>query len=159
MRGGVGIRTFAAMAGLLLMSAILATNGQSAYGQIISPSNNSFLTAGSNQEIAWVVNNDTTSIVVLQYSTDAGYSWNFIASTGIAAGEYQWVIPVGINSLACEVRIEKFTRSGGTTIASTRDFTITSVDRLANTNAVFSHRLIANNLYTRHFTHFILAHR
>jgi hypothetical protein len=133
---------FVAIASLLVIFAVTALHQQVAYGQITSPANNSFLIAGSNQEIVWKVSSDSTSLVVLQYSTDAGYSWNYVASTGIAAGSYNWVIPLSTNAYRCRVRLVKFTASGCIQIATSGNFSIASLDPSSQISAVFSHRVM-----------------
>lgn len=143
-------RRFVVIAAFLAVSALAASHDQVAQAQITSPSNNSFLTAGANQEISWKVKKDSTSIVTLQYSTDAGYSWNYIASTSIGAGTYEWIIPVGINAYSCEVRIVQFTASGYTTIASTGNFSIAILNPYTSANAVFSHRVVTLTATGKH---------
>jgi len=146
-------KKFMAITSFLVMSAIGASQQQVVYGQIISPANNSFLTAGANQEISWRINDDSTSIVVLQYSTDAGYNWDCIASSGIAAGSYDWIIPATVNSYLCKVRIVKFTGRGETLIASSGIFSIAILDPWWSTNEVFSHRVIALTDTVKHHPH------
>ncbi len=136
-------RRFVAIASFLVITAFAASHQQVVYGQITSPATNSFLIAGANQEISWKVSHDSTSFVVLQYSTDAGYTWNTIASTGIAAGSYNWIIPVGTNSYRCKVRMVKFTRMGSIPLATTGNFSIATLNPTSYSSAVFSHRVIA----------------
>ncbi len=131
-----------AITSLLVVLAIASSLQQVAYGQITSPAEYSNLTAGANQEITWKVKGDSACIVLLQYSTDAGLSWNYIATTGIAAGSYIWVIPVGISSYFCRVRIAKFTGAGYVQVASTGNFSIEMLNPTSGINAVFSHRVI-----------------
>ena len=133
---------FVVIASIVVTLAFAASSGQSAFAQMISPADNSLLTAGNNELISWVVKDDTSSIVVLQYSTDDGFTWAFIASSGIAAGSYNWVIPVGINSSNCRLKIVKYTDHGYVSIAEAQHFAIMSVDPNSGVSAVFSHRVI-----------------
>lgn len=145
-------RRFVAIASFLVIFAIAALHQQVVYGQITSPATNSFQVAGADQQISWKVKNDSTSIVLLQYSTDGGQSWNYIASSGIAAGSYDWIIPVTINSFLCKVRIVKYTGRGFTTVATTGNFSIARMSPLSTINHVFSHRVMAlTDTGTRHF--------
>jgi hypothetical protein len=118
---------------------------QMAYGQITSPANYSYLTAGADQEITWNVNGESPKTVLLQYSTDGGYTWNGIGSCAISSGSYDWVIPVGINSWACMVRIQKCDGKNYKTFASTGTFSINRLDPSVGCQEVFSHRLVATS--------------
>lgn len=143
-------RRFVAIASLLVISAIAVSSQQVAYGQITSPSTNSFVLAGVDQRISWNVTKDSTSIVVLQYSTDAGRNWNTIGTCGIAARSYDWIIPVAINSYLCKVRIVKYTAKGYTKVAETGNFSIARMFSLSTINEVFSHRVIALTDTSKH---------
>ena len=119
-------------------------------GRVTSPANNSFLVAGSNQEISWNVTGDASSIVVLQYTTNGGATWNSIAPSGMAAGSYNWVIPVGTNSYLCKVRIVRYTSKGLIPVATTGNFSIANLNPYSQISAVFSHRVIALTDTTGH---------
>lgn len=136
-------KRFVAVSSVMVVCLFAALPQQIAYGQITSPSNNTFLIAGSNQEITWQSSRDSTSIVLLQYSTNGGHEWNYIGTSGIAAGSYEWVIPVGTNSFLCKVRMVKCTRKGYAQVSSTGIFSIAAVNPLSEINEVFSHRVIS----------------
>lgn len=134
---------FVGIASSLLFLAITGIIHQNGFGQINSPATNSFLVAGSDQKISWDVSKDSTSIVLLQYSTDAGRTWNLIASSGIAAGSYDWIVPPTINSFQCKMRMVSYSSKGFKSIASTGNFSIARVFPTSTINEVFSHRVIA----------------
>ncbi len=141
---------FVAIASFLVMFALAVCCQQVAFGQITSPTNNSFLVAGSNQEITWNVKGDSSSIVVLQYTTNGGSSWNSIASSGMAAGSYNWVIPVGTNSFLCKVRIVRYTSKGLIPVSTTGNFSIANLNFYSQICAVFSRRVMALTDTTGH---------
>ncbi|HQT92646.1 MAG TPA: hypothetical protein PL001_11545 [Candidatus Kryptobacter bacterium] len=143
-------RRFVAIASFLVVFALAVSCQQVAYGQVTSPANNSFLVAGSNQEISWNVTGDASSIVVLQYTTNGGATWNSIAPSGMAAGSYNWVIPVGTNSYLCKVRIVRYTSKGLIPVATTGNFSIANLNPYSQISAVFSHRVIALTDTTGH---------
>ncbi len=130
---------------LFVISIFVICSYQLAYGQIKSPSSYSYLTAGNDQEITWNVNGDSASIVLLQYSSDGGSTWGYIASCGMLAGSYTWVIPVNIDSWQCMVRIEKYVGTRYVTLASTGIFSIRKIDPLMSVRGVFSHRVVDIN--------------
>ncbi len=145
-------RRLVVIAAVLVLFALAASNQQVVYGQITSPVTNSFLSAGSNQVISWDVKGDSTNIVVLQYTTDGGSNWNFIASTGMAARSYNWVIPVGTNSWLCKIRMVRYTKRGLIPIFTTGNFSIARLNPNSQISAVFSHRIIAlTNTAGHHF--------
>ncbi len=141
---------FVIIAATLVISAFAVSSRQMAYGQITSPGTNTFVLAGANQRISWNVGRDSKSIVLLQYSTDAGSTWNHIAATGIAAGSYNWVIPVTVNSFLCKVRMVKYTRREFTRVAETGNFSIARMFSYSTINEVFSHRVIALTDTSKH---------
>lgn len=144
MGGRVVNRRFVVSASFFAVFLIVASQQRVAYGQkITSPSNNTFLAAGSDQPITWTLKKDTTSIVVLQYSVNGGWTWNYIGTTGIAAGSYDWITPVGVNAYFCLVRMVKFTQTGATTVASSGSFSIARLDPHSQISHAFTHRVIS----------------
>ncbi len=72
---------------------------------------------GSVHNITWVSSNVTS--VTIDYSTDAGQSWNFIAgSVNASLGTYAWTIP-NTQSLNCKVRL-----------SATENFAIQSISQI-----------------------------
>ena len=136
-------RSLMAIVVFLGIMAVAASDQQTVCGQIISPSNNSILTAGNDQVISWRPMKDSLSTVVLQYSTDGGFSWNYIASTGIAARSYDWIIPVDLGSYFCMIRMIGYNGTAYVTLATTGNFSVLTLDQRTSSSAVFSHRALA----------------
>ncbi len=64
---------------------------------LTSPDGNEIYQAGSTVSITW--SSQYVNYINLQYSTDAGQSWNNIASNVAAnSGNYSWNVPSGISS-------------------------------------------------------------
>lgn len=59
--------------------------------EIITPSENSHLKSGTETEIKWVSAN--INQVILEYSDDAGKTWNVITESTNAGGSYNWTVP------------------------------------------------------------------
>lgn len=136
-------KIFMAAASCLIVVAMPALRRQEVYGQITSPADNSILTAGSDQVIFWKANGNSAGTVLLQYSTNGGTSWNLIASAGMVARSYDWIIPVNINSYYCMVRMQQYNGITYTTVASTGFFSVSSLDQVSTSSEVFSHRDVA----------------
>ncbi len=143
LQGGRMNRKLLAFTSIFVILLLGDSHQQMAYGQITSPANYSYLTAGVDQEITWSVNGESPKTVLLQYSTDGGYTWNGIGSCAISSGSYDWVIPVGISSWACMVRIQKCDGKNYKTFASTGTFSIYVLNPSSGYQEVFSHRLVA----------------
>lgn len=70
---------------------------------LTSPLMNDKWQAQTNQLIKWSSQN--ISSIKIEYSTDAGISWNIITnSTSAAAGSYNWTVP-NIQNDRCQIRI------------------------------------------------------
>ncbi|HEY9165682.1 MAG TPA: hypothetical protein VIS48_05920 [Candidatus Kryptonia bacterium] len=136
------IRRIFVFASLLVILTLCISCQQTAYGQIRTPEKYSLLTAGSDQEITWNTQGDSASIILLQFSTDGGANWDYIGTSGVLAGTYNWVIPVTINSWDCMIRMEQYNGSRYETIASTGIFSINALDPSAYAQGVFSHHPI-----------------
>ena len=143
-------RRFVAIASFLVVSGFMLSHQQVVYGQITSPATNSFLIAGSSQKITWDFRGDPTRIVLLQFTTDGGRSWSPISSSGIAAGSYNWIIPVGTNSYLCKVRLVQFDRGQYRPLYATGIFSIARLNPRSEISSVFSHRVISLTDTTGH---------
>ncbi len=71
---------------------------------IVSPNGGEKIGAGTTTNIAWTVNPNIYSID-LQYTTDEGKTWNYIASPAPSSSPYSWSVPQGINSCTCKIKI------------------------------------------------------
>jgi hypothetical protein len=84
--------------------------------------------AGDVYEIRWDHENNPTSYVKLQYSSDGGLTWNLIINNTENDGVFDWVVPTGFVSSACRVRTIVYDASGiyAGSDASGGNFTIMS---------------------------------
>ncbi len=117
------------------------------FGQITSPNFGSAVTAGSDETITWNVPVDSTAILLLQYSTDNGYSWNYLGSSGVSALSYTWHVPVGINSWNCIVRIQAYDwkSRGYLTVARSGSFSIRPLTPNYSGLEIYSHSALPAN--------------
>jgi hypothetical protein len=63
------------------------------------------LYAGGVAEIRWNYDYAFNSYVRIYYSTNGGYNWSAITYDTPNDGVYDWVIPSGINSTTCRIRV------------------------------------------------------
>ncbi len=68
--------------------------------------------AGDVYEITWDYDYSSGSYVRLYYSVTGGLSWTTITSNTENDGVYDWVIPAGINSTTCRIRVYFYTSGG-----------------------------------------------
>ncbi len=69
---------------------------------VTSPNGGETLTSGNSVDLTWTSNGVTG--VIMEYSTDGGTGWSFIAAAAAADGSYDWTIP-NTPSTTCLVRI------------------------------------------------------
>lgn len=143
------IKSMLSFTSLVVISTLGIVIQETAYGQITLPASSSYLTAGTDQDINWNVNGESPKTVILQYSTDGGSTWNCIGSCAVSTGTYHWVIPVGVDSWDCMVRIQKCVGINLKTFASTGLFTIKSLNPNSTIQEVFSHRLVTPSTNTK----------
>jgi len=74
----------------------------SATVEVLTPNGGESMDAGSEYQIAW--NSTGIETVGIEYSTNSGASWTFIAYAPAAGGVYTWTVP-GVNSDFCLVRV------------------------------------------------------
>jgi len=88
---------------------------------VVSPNGGERWTAGSRQRVAWTADADVGNVVV-EYSTDWGWTWKEIASgLSASAGECPWTLP---NIDARRVRVRVRTASCDSSDLSDADLTI-----------------------------------
>jgi photosystem II stability/assembly factor-like uncharacterized protein len=76
--------------------------------RVIRPNGGESYAAGQTVGIQWTSSNVTN--VKIEYSTNAGSSWNtIIAATSASSGYYSWPIPSAVNSSQCLVKITDIT--------------------------------------------------
>ena len=78
--------------------------------KIISPNGGEKFYIGSDTVITWT-GIPLTDTVKLEYSTDAGTSWNFITDTA-TGGRYLWHVPKTVSD-SCLVRVKQISSSVG----------------------------------------------
>lgn len=76
--------------------------------QLVSPHGGEEWFSGSNKTLTWKAKT-TTGSVKLEYSSDAGQTWNLITATTLNTGSYTWQNIPSIDSDNCHVRITHLT--------------------------------------------------
>ena len=74
---------------------------------VLSPKANEIVPAGTSYEIAWkadVAAPDFGEVVTVEFSKDAGKSWEMIEENVSKAGKYSWKVPK-IDSTQCKIRV------------------------------------------------------
>ncbi len=67
--------------------------------------NGETLYAGDVYEINWSADYATGSYVKISYSANGGYNWTPITTNTPNDGNYDWVVPAGVNSSACRILV------------------------------------------------------
>lgn len=68
--------------------------------------------AGDVYEITWNYDYAYNSYVRIDYSLNGGYMWYIITSNTPNDGHYNWVIPAGLSSTQCRIRVMVYNSSG-----------------------------------------------
>lgn len=76
-----------------------------AFINVVNPSNATVLAAGENVLISWA-SGGIISDVKIDYSIDAGLTWQEIAANAANSGTYHWTVPA-VNSSKCKLRIQE----------------------------------------------------
>ncbi|MFW6001988.1 MAG: Ig-like domain-containing protein, partial [archaeon] len=71
---------------------------------LTSFNNNQTYETGTSKYITWNHNGNISNLDI-QYTTDDGNNWNYIASPSVDSGQYLWDLPMNINSSNCKVKI------------------------------------------------------
>lgn len=71
--------------------------------EIITPNANTVWTAGDTYKITW--DYPIFNLMTIEFSSDGGVNWDYIASRINNEEEYDWTIPEGISSMNCLVRV------------------------------------------------------
>lgn len=88
-------------------NATFAITPPSPYINVNYPNSTSTLYIGRSANITWSSEYLTSSFVTIEYSTDAGTSWNIIMSVTENDGSHSWEIPE-TPSTECLVRVSEF---------------------------------------------------
>ena len=92
---------------------------------VTAPKNGDMFVAGTTQNITW--NSANITHVKIELTTNNGATWAQISPMTPSNGLYQWVIPTGVNSSLCRVRISNAFNNGNPSAMSTGSFTINQV--------------------------------
>ncbi len=91
---------------------------------IVSPNGGESWTAGTSNNISWTASGNLDSGVDLQYTTNNGVNWTYIASPNKASSPYSWSVPSGINSSQCRVKILGYYNGANVNDESNNNFSI-----------------------------------
>ncbi len=75
--------------------------------RVLTPNGNDTWITGTTKEIRWTSENITD--VKIEYTTNAGGSWNTVVQSMPSNGSYLWSVPDANNSLQCRIRISDAT--------------------------------------------------
>ena len=71
---------------------------------VTSPQSTSLWQNGNSYDITW--NSSNVANIKIEYSLDAGVSWNtIVSSTGASTGTYSWAVPNGLYSDSAQIKI------------------------------------------------------
>jgi hypothetical protein len=69
---------------------------------VLTPNGGEKYIAGTTQTLQWY--NYGAPYVDIEYSSDKGKTWNFVAHTNISSVSYDWIVP-NITSVFCKIRV------------------------------------------------------
>lgn len=94
---------------------------------VSSPTDATFVKAGTIQSINWFINAVDLDYFDLSYSINNGLTWDSIATTTAASRTYAWTIPDAINSTSSLIKVDAYDIHGVKSTGISANFTIDSI--------------------------------